>query len=158
MAPFFDPSAGMFGSPAGSGVLANPLALGGPISNPVQSPYDPQLAAAAEKANAEERLKSSALKQALFRAAALREQPLFAQGGGPLGIRIGQGPGGWAVSIGDLVGGLMAKKKLDEATAGVTGAQEALTPTENATNAAVNAARRQFVPVAQGSQLSSWDY
>lgn len=131
----------------GAGVLAPAL------SNPVQSPYDPALAAQVEAANAKEKASRSGLQQALFRAAALRGQPLFAKGGGPLGIRIGEGPGGWAVSIGDLIGGLMAKKRLDESTQGVTSGMEQLAPAESASDAALNAARRQFVP--QGTMMSN---
>ena len=145
----------MFGSPAGSGVLAIPPTATNPLQNPLAAQPMNQ-AAGLEAANAQERLKRNALQQAIFKAMALREQPNYAKGAGPLGIRIGEGPGGWAVSIGDLIAGLSARGKQNKATGEVTGGMGDLAPAENATNTALNAVRRQFIP--QGSPLSLSDY
>jgi len=140
---------------AASALLQNPTA------SPLQNPVDPAAVAALEQANAGERLKKSALQQALFRAAALREQPNYAAGAGPGGIRIGQGPGGWAVSIGDLIAGLMARGKQDKSTEGVTAGMGDAAGAQNNTFGAYNALRRKeggqqsYVP--QGTPLSFGD-
>jgi len=146
----FDPMAGLLPPAPGAGVMAPP----GPVA-PV-APIQPPLGMGVESANAKERLKRNALEQAIFKIMALREQPLFARGAGPLGIQIGQGPGGWATAIGSAVAGVLGKKALDEATAKAMGLQGPLAEAENETNAAINAARRQqFIP--QGTPLSLSD-
>lgn len=114
----------MFGSPAGSGVLANP------VQNPIGQAPQQNL-----PANWQEVLKNlgalwgaqGQLGPAMFKAMTLRhDQPYNAKGAGPLGIRIGEGPGGWAVSIGDLVAGLKGRKMQEEADAKAMAAQKAL--------------------------------
>jgi hypothetical protein len=152
MAYNFDPGAGLLASaPPGSGVLAAPQT----ITNPLQSPMAPGMGAGLEAANAAEKLKRSAMLQAMFKAMALREQPLYGRGAGPLGARMGEGPGGWALALGDTIAGALANRKHDEATQGVTTGMEGLVPAVNATDAAANAARRQFVP--QGTPLGGFD-
>ena len=90
----------------------------------VQNPLKPTQDAKTLAAMAEQRKAATKLQQALLRAQVLREQPLYAQGAGPLGITIGQGPGGWAQAIGSAVAGILAKKaheKAGEETAGALG-------------------------------------
>lgn len=111
-----------YGAP---GVLAAPPTNTNPIQNPLASPDDATVAAMAEA-----RAKQSALQQALHRAAVLREEPLNAKGQGPMGARQGVGPMGWAVTLGDVVAGVIAKKKRERAGQEVTGAMGPLSASE----------------------------
>jgi len=91
---------------------------------PIESPLKPIYEARTLAAMAKQREADTKLKQALLRAQVLREQPLYAQGEGPLGVTIGQGPGGWAPAIGSMVAGILAKKaheKAGEASAAALG-------------------------------------
>ena len=118
----FDPSAG---------VLAAPPTTTSPIQNPL-APQSPDAATLA--AMAEARAKQMALQKALYRAQVLREQPGggFAQGAGPLGIRMGVGPMGWMTSLGDAVAGVITRGKQKKSGEEVTGAMGELSPAEQA--------------------------
>lgn len=100
----------------------------GPLSSPIQNPLDPRNQAATVAAMANDREKRAALERAMMRAAALREEPLNAQGPGPLGVRQGVGPMGWAVSLADAVAGAIAEKRRKAATENVAGAQSEVAP------------------------------
>ena len=158
MAPYFDPSAGMFGTPPGGGVMASP------VQNPLAAnPLDAQTAQSLEGANAQERLKRAKTQLAQMRAAVLREQlnPGI-KGGGTLGIRTGEGPGGWATSLGDLAAMYVRAKALGRSAEEVGGAASEIAPAENTTYGALNARRRFEGPnpsyVPQGSPLSLSNY
>ena len=113
MALPFDPSTGAY--VPGSAMGAVP---------PVAPIHDPLQDARTLAAMAKQREAATKLQQMLLRAQVLREQPLYAQGEGPLGVTIGQGPGGWATAIGSMVAGVLAKKaheKAGENTAGALG-------------------------------------
>jgi hypothetical protein len=149
MALPWDPTTGGYVQGAAMGAVS-PVA---PVA-PIQAP----LGAGVEKANAKERELANRLKQAMFKIAVLREQPLFGTGQGPLGATIGQGPGGWALTLGSALGGVLAKKHMDEAAAAANAASGNVVPAENETNAAINAERRRMLGVPQGSPLSLSDY
>ncbi len=95
----------------------------GVLSQPatITNPLDPQNQQALLGAQAEQRAKQTALQQQLLRAAVLKAQtdPDTVKGGGPAGVRIGQGPMGWAVSLGDLAAAYVRKKALEKGAAGV---------------------------------------
>lgn len=131
MAYNFDPGAGMFGTPPGAGVLAQPATITNPLAPPMTAPAPD---AATLQAMAEARAKNMLLEKALFRKQALMEQPGggFAQGAGPLGIRQGVGPGGWMTSLADAVAGLITRGKQDKNNEEVTAAMGALSPAEQA--------------------------
>jgi hypothetical protein len=158
MALPFDPSSGAY--IPGSGVLAQPTTI--------TNPLDPQNAQATLAAMAQARAKDTALKQQLLRAQVLKAQtePDAVKGGGPSGIRIGQGPMGWAVSLGDLAAAYVRKKALQKGGEGVIQATGELSPAEqeyvnqylNSDPSMPQAAPRYGKPatayIAQGSPLS----
>lgn len=94
----------------------------------VQSPFAGDAATLAAMADA--RAKQTALQQVLHRAAVLREEPMNAQGQGPLGARQGVGPAGWAVTAADAIAGAIAKNRRQQAAIDVTKAMGALSPAE----------------------------
>ena len=112
------------------GVLAMPATP----TNPIQNPLDPAQQQALFAAQAEQRAKDTQLKQQLLRAAVLKSMtdPDQVKGGGPAGIRIGQGPGGWAVSLGDLGAAIVRAKALKKGGEGVIQATGELGPSEQA--------------------------
>jgi len=96
-----------------------------PIQNPLSvSSQDEKTL----KLSKEQRAALTKLQQTLIRAQLLKEQPLYAQGPGPLGIMIGQGPGGWAPAIGSAIAGVLAKKAHEKAAEEQVGATGELGP------------------------------
>ncbi len=143
----------------GQGILAQPQT----ITNPLAAPAGGQDAATLA-AMAEARAKQTALQKALYRAQTLREQPGggFAQGAGPLGIRMGVGPLGWATSVGDAIAGVIAKQRQKKGEEEVTGAMGPLSQAEqqyvqdylNNGAPGQNYGRSPMSYVPQGSPLS----
>lgn len=157
MALPFDPSTGAYVSGSAMGSLQ-------PV-NPVESPLQHQMQLMA--AMAEQRAKDTALKQQVLRAAALKAMtdPDQVKGGGPVGIRIGQGPGGWATSLGDLGAAIIRAKALKKGAAGIIEATGELGPAtqtlaenylQDAPGGLYNSGygMGQPRPVSQGSPLS----
>ena len=100
----------------------------GPMANPIQNPLKNMQEQATLDSMAKQREKQAALERALMRAAALREEPLNAQGAGPFGARQGVGPAGWATTLGDVVAGVIAQKRREGKVKDVAGAQTEVTP------------------------------
>jgi len=120
MALPYDPSTGAYVSGSAMGAIP-PVA---PVANPLQPLHD----AATLAAMAKQREAATKLQQMLLRAQVLKDQPLYAQGEGPLGVTIGQGPGGWATALGSMVAGVLAKKAHEKAGEGTAGALGELGP------------------------------
>lgn len=142
----FDPSAGMYGTSPGAGVM----------TPAIQNPLAPQASDAALRELLQrilsERAANIPAQQAAFRSAALRQdQPFYAEGSGPLGIRQGVGPGGWATSIGDAVFGVMGRKRQEAADEKRLAAQADLMKKQNETYEKLGQALNS---VSQGSPLS----
>lgn len=149
---------------AGNYIPGSAMGAVAPIQNPLQPLQDAQTVAAMAK----QREAATKVKQAFLRAQVLKDQPLYAQGAGPLGVTIGQGPGGWATAIGSMVAGILAKKAHEKAGEDVSGA---LSPESQATQEYVQNflrgapggmygsgyGRPQPSYVAQGSPLSLGD-
>lgn len=94
----------MFGAAPGAGVNA---------VQPVQSPLPQQQP---DMGKLLEALKAAfaaqgGLNSSAFRAQSLRGDRNYAPGTGPLGIRVGEGPGGWAVSLADSVNNALNYKE-----------------------------------------------
>jgi hypothetical protein len=139
------------------------------LANPVQNPLQSMQDQATLDAMAKHREKLAVLERALMRAAALKEEPLNAQGAGPFGSRQGVGPAGWATTLGDVVAGVIAQKRREGKVKDVTGAQTEVTPAiqdyvKNFLNGApggmygtgYGSSNQSYVP--QGSPLSLGSY
>jgi len=150
---------------AGNYVSGSAMGAVPPVAQ-VQNPLQPLHDAATLASMAKQREAATKLQQMLLRAQVLKDQPLYAQGEGPLGVHIGQGPGGWATAIGSMVAGVLAKKAHEKAGEGVSGALGELGPaTQTLAENYVNGdpgglygtgygLPQKPRPVAQGSQLS----
>lgn len=103
---------------------------GAGMANPVQNPLMPSQDQAVLNAMAEARAKRARLEQMIHMANVLKDEPLNARGAGPMGVRQGVGPMGWAVTLADAVAGAIAKKKREQAAQGVTGAMGPLSEAE----------------------------
>lgn len=99
---YFDPSGGMGAAPPGIGVT--------PVASPLPQ-QEPNWRAILQAVLAE-KAANPAAQAAAFRSAALRQdQPFYAAGSGPLGIRPGVGAGGWAMTLADSINGALGYKQ-----------------------------------------------